>query len=120
MPQHFLENGRVTAKKLSQAAKQGNPLANEAFERAGFYLGVGLANLLNSVNPELIVLGGGVSHSAPAVFWRSMRRSLKADAWPEAYRAVKIKKTALKKNAGNLGALAVIFHAENFGAVPKR
>ncbi len=106
----FLENGRVTARGLSQAARAGNPLAREAFEHAGFYLGVGLANLLNILNPELIVLGGGVIHSAPPAFWKKMRQSLRADAWPEAYRSAKISKTALHKNAGNLGAIAVILH----------
>ena len=105
----YLENSRLTARGLSRAARKGNSLALETFQRAGSYFGVGLANLLNILNPELVVLGGGVIHSAPPIFWQSMRRSLKADAWPEALKSVRIVRTALSKNAGNLGALAVVF-----------
>lgn len=107
----FLKNGRVSARAIKGAAHAGNPFAVKAFQRAGHYLGIGLGSLLNVLNPEKIVLGGGVLEAAPQVFWKAMRLSLKATAWPEAYKSAKLVRTPLKKNVGNLGALAVVFNA---------
>jgi glucokinase len=41
---------------------QGDALALEVMQRVGFYLGVALANLVNLLNPEMIVIGGGVAN----------------------------------------------------------
>ena len=76
----------VSAKVIGLAAKKGDVLALKAFRRAGFFLGIGLADLLNVLNPEVVVLGGGVWKSAPRDLWRCMISSCKADAWPEAFR----------------------------------
>jgi len=105
----YLKNGRVSARAIKGAAHAGNPFALKAFARAGHYLGVGLGSLMNVLNPEKIILGGGVLEAAPQVFWKAMRQSLKATAWPEAYKSAKLVRTPLKKNVGNLGALAVVF-----------
>ena len=75
---------RVTGETVTQAAFLGDKLAIEILREAGRYLGIGLAVLMNVLNPEMIVLGGGVIHSAPAIFWQSMRRSLRKEAWPKA------------------------------------
>lgn len=100
---------RVTAQIVGLAARRRDRLAIQAYERAGFYLGIGIANLLNILNPEKIILGGGVLKSSPSGFWSSMRASCKRDAWPEAIEAVKIVRSHLKGNSGNLGALALVF-----------
>jgi len=105
----YLKDGRVSARAIKGAAHAGHPFALHAFQRAGHYLGIGLGSLMNILNPEKIVLGGGVLEAAPSVFWKAMRQSLKVTAWPEAYKSAKLVRTPLKKNVGNLGALAVIF-----------
>jgi glucokinase len=53
---------KVTAQVIHSAAKQGDSLAKELIARTGYYVGVGLANLINIFNPELIVIGGGLSN----------------------------------------------------------
>ncbi len=105
----FRKDGRLAARELSTAALHGDRLARDAFKRSGLYLGVGLANVMNTLNPPLIVLGGGVIRSAPPVFWQALRRSIKKEAWPEAFKNFQIKRTGLGTKAGNLGALAVAF-----------
>lgn len=105
----YLKNGQVSARAIKGAAHAGHPFALKAFQRAGHYLGIGLGSLMNVLNPEKIVLGGGVLEAAPAVFWKAMKQSLKETAWPEAYKSAKLVRTPLKKNVGNLGALAVVF-----------
>ena len=94
---------------MGVAAKHGDALANEAYRVAGSYLGIGVANLLNVLNPSMIVIGGGVLKSAPPNYWKAMMKSAKENAWPEAMRAVKIVRSKLKGNVGDLGALALAF-----------
>ena len=53
--------GRVTAREVFNAAGAGDTLANEVLDQASYYLGVGLANLLNILNPEVVVIGGGMA-----------------------------------------------------------
>src|SRR3954470_12393156 len=52
-------SGDLTAEQIYQAGMKGDELALEVFRRMGGYLGVGLANLINILNPEMIVIGGG-------------------------------------------------------------
>lgn len=97
----------VTALTVTQAAESGDPLALEIFRDAGRYLGVGVANILNILNPGMVVLGGSVVNAA-RFFWRPMMESARRDAWPVAFKACRIRKTALKEDVGNLGAAALV------------
>ncbi len=45
------------------AAKAGDPLALELLAEIGWYLGVGISNLVNIFNPEIVILGGGLVHA---------------------------------------------------------
>ena len=54
--------------EIAQAARAGNPIAKEAFDRAGYYLGIGVANYLHIFNPSCIIFGGGVSRSGNLIF----------------------------------------------------
>ncbi len=106
----MMRNGAdLTAKTVGLAAQQGDRLALKAFRRAGFFLGIGLADLLNILNPSVIVLGGGVWKSAPRELWKCMLASCRTEAWPEAFRSVRITRTKLGDQVGNLGALALAF-----------
>ena len=53
--------GIITAKEVAQAAAAGDDLAWQALERSAWALGIGLGNAVNFINPERIVLGGGVT-----------------------------------------------------------
>src|SRR5436853_999994 len=55
--------GDLTAKDIFRLAKEGHALAREAVTREAYYLGLGLANLINLFVPEVIVLGGSVMKS---------------------------------------------------------
>jgi len=54
----------LTAKRICQLAQQGDELALQAVKREAYYLGLGLANLVNLFTPDAIVLGGSVMKSA--------------------------------------------------------
>ncbi|MFA5160422.1 MAG: ROK family protein [Candidatus Omnitrophota bacterium] len=100
---------RFNARQVGMAAREGDKLSIEAYRQAGYYFGIGIANLLNIINPEKVVIGGGVLKSAHKIFWETMIKSTKQHAWPEAFRTVKIVRSQLKGHVGDFGALALVF-----------
>jgi glucokinase len=54
-----------TLQEVSARAAAGDPVAQQALERGGTYLGAGLASLANALNPQVIVVGGGVLGAGP-------------------------------------------------------
>lgn len=105
------------AKQVGFAAREGDKLCIQSYRYAGYHLGIGIAILLNVLNPAKVVLGGGVLKSAPGVFWKAMIQSCKKHAWPEAFLGVKILRSRLQGQVGDLGALALVFRRENRPAV---
>lgn len=62
-----LRSGEVSAKTVFDAVKAGDELAVEIAEKFGEYLGKGLASIAGVVNPEIFVIGGGVSKAGPVL-----------------------------------------------------
>lgn len=94
----------VTAQLVSQAAAQGDELAWEALELAGWALGVGIGNAANLVNPQRFVLGGGVTKSGDR-FWGVMCRVARETALPEVH--FDVVPAALGDDAPLWGAVAL-------------
>jgi len=105
IPKFCEKKGIVTGEAVSLAADHGDQLAIQIRKRAADYLGVGLANLMNTLNPKRIILGGGVLEST-AHFWKPMLLSVKREAWKIPHQSCKIVKTKLRR-VGDLGAIAV-------------
>ena len=63
-----LRNGDFECKDIFDAAKNGDALAVKIAEQYGYYLGKGIAITATVVNPEIIVLGGGVSKAGEMLF----------------------------------------------------
>jgi len=64
-PANYPHREGITAKKISELARRGDPVAKQAVEHEAYYLGIGLANLINLFTPDAIVLSGSVMKSAP-------------------------------------------------------
>lgn len=62
-----LDPDTMTAKDIWDAAKDGDAFACEVAERFGKYLGLALANIASTVDPEVFVIGGGMSKAGPVV-----------------------------------------------------
>lgn len=105
IPKFCEERGKITGQAVSLAADHGDKFAIQVRRRAADYLGVGLANLMNTLNPERIILGGGVLESTTH-FWQPMLASVKREAWKIPLQSCKIIKTKLRR-VGDLGAVAV-------------
>ena len=64
-PADYPHREHLTAKRICQLARQDDALAQQAVKREAYYLGIGLANLINLFTPDLIVLSGSLMKSAP-------------------------------------------------------
>ena len=99
---------QITGKDISQAAKNGDQLALEAYNRAGHFLGIALANFLHMLNPSIVIFGGGVSTSGDLLF-NPMRKSLQESIISPAYLdGLKITTAQLGDDVGLKGALALL------------
>ncbi len=102
----------VDAEAVFRAAAQGDALATGIVERGAFYLGLGLTTVVNLLNPELIVVGGGLSmewdaYVAPAL------RVMRLRAFTRPAERVRVIPAALREEAGALGA--VVLALDTFG-----
>jgi glucokinase len=98
----------LTAEAVYRQGISGDELAREVYRRAGTYLGMGLASLVNVLNPELIVIAGGVAESW-GLFIPSVRAEIDARAFPEPARRVQLVPAACGDDAGLLGAAYLAF-----------
>jgi glucokinase len=72
----------VTAQMVAQAAESGDTLAQAVLDEAARALGVGLGAAISLMNPERVVLGGGVTKSG-AAWWRTVREEARATAFTQ-------------------------------------
>lgn len=102
---------KVTAKAVGQAAQRGDELAIELIQRAGFYIGVGIVNLIHLFNPRLFVIGGGVSKAGDLLF-DPIRATVRERAMPAMRQNVRVVSAALGDDVGLLGAVALALTME--------
>jgi glucokinase len=98
---------RVDAKVVFEAAKQGDKLANQLIARLGYYLGVGLANLVNIFNPELILIGGGVAKMGDLLLDPAIK-IVEERAFTTSATSVQIRPALLGDDSSILGAVAFV------------
>jgi predicted NBD/HSP70 family sugar kinase len=92
----------VTAEVVAEAARKKDPLALEIVAETVTYLAMGVANIVSLLNPEVVVLGGGLFQAAD-VFLEPVRREFPRWAQPLAARAVRIELSTLGEDAGLYG-----------------
>ncbi len=93
---------QIDAEAVVKAANQGDQFSIELLEEAARYLGSGIAILINLLNPELIILGGGISTAAPN-FMESVRAYAMRHSLVQLNRNVKFATSRLGNKAGALG-----------------
>jgi glucokinase len=99
---------RITGEQVASAAAQGDKVAREVLQRAGYYFGLGLAMLVQLFNPELIVTGGGLTHVGPLLM-DEVIRGLEENVQPELRDTVRLAPSQLGDNIGIIGAAAEVF-----------
>lgn len=99
---------QLTAKQIYEAGIEGDSLSLEVFRRMGVYLGIGLVNLINILNPEMIVIGGGVVN-AWDLFEEHMHREVTARAFSPIAASFRIVRAECGDDAGLFGAARLAF-----------
>src|SRR6185436_21127619 len=108
MAREGLANRDLTAEKISHAATTGDEFALGVFRKMGTYLGIAMANVVNTLNPEMIVIGGGVS-AAFDLFAEYARAEVLRRAFPVPAERCQIVKGECGDDAGLLGAAWLAF-----------
>ncbi|MBN1562940.1 MAG: ROK family protein [Anaerolineae bacterium] len=103
---------QITAAIVARLAGEGHPIARSIMEQEAYYLGVGLANLLVILAPEIVVMGGGVMKSwdvlAPAMI-RIVRERTRLISSAQ---VIPIVRAQLELSAGFIGAARMVFQTE--------
>jgi glucokinase len=100
-----------TAEQVYEAGQKGDEVALSVFKRFGMYLGIGLANLMSLIDPQIIVITGGAVNG-----WELFAAEMYKQVGERAFRAtaqqVKIARSECGDNAGLLGAARLAFEQE--------
>jgi glucokinase len=91
--------------RLAEADPTGP--AAQAFGEAGRRLGLGLASLVCTTDPQIIIIGGGLVAASP-LYFPQVCAAFKANAWP-AQAAIPVRKAQLGGQAAIIGAAALVF-----------
>ena len=97
----------VTAHMVAEAADLGDELSLRIFNEATDHLGIGIANLINLFNPEMVIIGGGVS-LAGDLFFDNIRRVVGRHVIQSSGKDLPIIPVAFGENAALMGAFALI------------
>jgi glucokinase len=95
----------ITGRLVAERAAQGDRLALQLLQRSGWALGTGIGNAANLVNPQLFVLGGGVT-KAGDLWWTAVREAAHHTALPEVH--FDIVPAQLGDDAPLWGAIALV------------
>lgn len=105
----------LTAATVYAAANAGDSLALEVVRDTARFLGTGIGNLLNILNPDVVVITGGVTQAGEPLF-EPLRAEVKRRAFRPAVDACRIVMGSLRSSAGMVGAVAA-FKQQRLGAV---
>jgi glucokinase len=100
-------DGPVTGKHVSEAAREGDAAAVHIFDEVGRRLGEGIAGLVNILDPEVVVVGGGVAEEGDLLLAPTRRAFVGAVEAPEHRPEVPLLSAALGGESGAIGAAAL-------------
>ncbi|MEE9515428.1 MAG: ROK family protein [Candidatus Brocadiales bacterium] len=95
--------GKLTPERIGKLARSGDKLAGRAIKDTGVMLGIAIGSLANVLNPDAVVIGGGVSKLGELLL-DPIRDEVRKRAFHKAVEGLKIAKAELEDNAGALGA----------------
>lgn len=100
-------NGSITPESVVEAAGKNDPVAVSALEEIGQHLAVGITNLVNIFNPELVVLGGGLTHASPWLI-PVINNNLSTSILPPLRDHIRVEVSVQGEDASTLGAVALV------------
>ncbi|MCF7832512.1 MAG: ROK family protein [Candidatus Marinimicrobia bacterium] len=102
----YLEDGKVTPKAIAMAATAGDKISIEVLKETGEILGHAIASLVNILNPEMIIIGGGISNAGDLLM-NPVRMGMLKHAYTIPAEAVEIVRAQLGNDAGLVGSASL-------------
>lgn len=103
----YNQNGKLTAKDVVDAARNNDSTATEVLNEVSYHLGFAIANLANALNPEKIIIGGGVS-KAGELLVDNVKKHFDTYALPRVAKGANLAIATLGNDAGVIGAAWLI------------
>ncbi|WP_240511814.1 ROK family transcriptional regulator [Paludifilum halophilum] len=98
---------QMTGETVYQAACQGDEFAREILADTGRYLGIGIANFINTLNPQKVIIGGGVSKSGDFIM-ETLKETVETRALNISAKAIAIQTAKLGDDATAIGAATLV------------
>jgi len=98
---------RVIGTTVIEAAHEGDSLARETLQEAGRYLGLAVGNVINLLNPAMVIIGGGTS-AAGELIMAPLREAAMSRALPALRERVQLLQTPLGEDSCPLGGAALV------------
>lgn len=99
---------RISIELIGQAAEQDDSLAYRVLQKSATYIAVGLANLVNLLNPNVIIFGGALFRAVPQLLTDPLRRIIKQRSLEKSASEVRLEVSPLGSEASALGAARLI------------
>ncbi len=94
----------LTAQDVAIAARKGDLAAQRIFNRAGKYIGIGIASLVNLFNPEIVIVGGGVAQVGDMLM-EPIRQTVRQRALTASTRNLRLSTALLGRRSASMGAV---------------
>lgn len=98
---------RITGELIHEAAVAGDMLCRNILAQAGRYLGIGVTNLIHIVNPQRIIIGGGLANSGNFLL-QSMQETIRQRALTSSAKGTELMLSKFREDASVMGAVALI------------
>lgn len=95
--------GLLDGKLIFDCAKKGDPIATKAVDRLVKYLAIGIGNIINILDPEMIIIGGGISKAGDYLIDK-LNKEIPRNIWLKSMNLTKIVRASLGNNAGIIGS----------------
>ena len=100
-------NSVLSSQVVAEAAKLGDEVAKTIYRRTGYWIGIALSSVVNLLNPEIIIIGGGVAQAGDLLF-DPIRETINKRSLKLAADAVRIVPAELGESAGVVGASLLV------------
>jgi glucokinase-like ROK family protein len=97
----------ITAKMVVDAARQKDPLAEEVLEQSIYFLGLSIAGLINTFNPQAVFIGGGIALGGD-VFWEPLKKIINENVFDHLSKDYKLLTVTFLERAAVYGAIGLV------------
>ena len=103
--QNIPEN--ITAKMVVEAARLNDQTANEIFRQSIYYLGLSIAGLINTFNPEVVFIGGGIAQNG-SIFWEPLTQIIQENVFDRISTKYQLLPMTFLDSAALYGAIGLV------------